>query len=64
LCERLKKRRATPVLCVSSLDLSEHALAAGADAFLKKPLEPRQLAATVKDLVRQSGLTRPEPGAA
>jgi DNA-binding response OmpR family regulator len=46
------------------LDLSEHALAAGADAFLKKPLEPRQLAATVKDLVRQSGLTRPEPGAA
>jgi DNA-binding transcriptional MerR regulator len=64
LCERLKKRRATPVLCVSSLDLGEHALAAGADAFLKKPLEPRQLAATVKDLVRHSGLTRAEPGAA
>ena len=64
LCQRLKQQRATPVLCVSSLDLGEHALAAGADAFLKKPLEPLQLVSTVKDLLRRSGLGREELGAA
>jgi DNA-binding transcriptional MerR regulator len=64
LCERLKQRRATPLLCISSLDLGEQALAAGADAFLKKPLEPQQLVATVKDLLGHSGLMREEPGAA
>ena len=64
LCQRLKQQRATPVLCVSSLDLGEHALAAGADAFLKKPLEPSQLVSTVKDLLRRSGLIREELGAA
>jgi CheY-like chemotaxis protein len=64
LCERLKQRRGTPVLCISSLDLGEQALAAGADAFLKKPLEPLQLVATVNDLLGHSGLPREEPGAA
>jgi DNA-binding transcriptional MerR regulator len=64
LCTRLKRRRATPVLCVSSLDLGAQALAAGADAFLKKPLEPLQLVATVKDLLSHNGLTREELGAA
>jgi CheY-like chemotaxis protein len=56
LCKRLKQRRGTPLLCISSLDLREQALAAGADAFLKKPLEPRQLVSTVKDLLGQSKL--------
>jgi DNA-binding transcriptional MerR regulator len=51
LCERLKRRGGTPVLCISSLDLRELALTAGADAFLQKPLEPRQLVSTVKDLL-------------
>ena len=63
LCERLKQRRGTPVLCISSLDLGEQALAAGAD-LLKKPLEPPQLAATVKDLIGHSRLMHDEPGAA
>jgi DNA-binding transcriptional MerR regulator len=63
LCKRLKQRRGTPVLCISSLDLGEQALAAGADAFLKKPLEPLQLVATVKDLVGDSGLVREGPTA-
>jgi CheY-like chemotaxis protein len=53
LCERLKKRRRTPLLCISSLDLREQALAAGADAFLQKPLEPPQLVSTVKSLIGQ-----------
>jgi DNA-binding transcriptional MerR regulator len=64
LCERLKKRRATPVLCISSLELGEHALAAGADAFLKKPLEPLQLVAAVKDLLGRRGLVGEAPSAA
>ena len=64
LCERLKRRSGTPVLCISSLDLREQALAAGADAFLRKPLEPRQLVSSVKDLLGQSGLMLEELGAA
>ena len=56
LCRRLKRRRETPVLCISSLDLHEQALAAGADAFLRKPLEPRQLVSTVKDLLGRGEL--------
>lgn len=61
LCRRLKERRETPLLCISSLDLREQALAAGADAFLQKPLEPRQLVSTVKHLLGHSGLIRGEP---
>jgi DNA-binding transcriptional MerR regulator len=64
LCVRLKSRRGTPLLCVSSLDLREQALAAGADAFLKKPLEPLQLVSTVKDLLGHSALVRDDTGAA
>jgi len=64
LCRRLKRRRDTPLLCISSLDLHEQALAAGADAFLQKPLEPRQLVSTVKDLLDHSGLIPGEPGGA
>jgi DNA-binding response OmpR family regulator len=61
LCGRLKERRGTPLLCISSLDLREEALAAGADAFLKKPLDPLQLVSTVKDLLGHSALVREEP---
>jgi DNA-binding transcriptional MerR regulator len=57
LCERLKQRRATPVVCISSLDLREQALAAGADAFLIKPLQPPQLVSTVDELVGHRGPT-------
>ena len=65
LCERLKQRRGTPVLCISSLDLGEQALAAGADAFLRKPLEPLQLVSTVNNLLGHRGPVREaEAGAA
>jgi CheY-like chemotaxis protein len=59
LCRRLKQQRATPLLCISTLDLREQALEAGADAFLKKPIEPLQLVSAIKDLLRQSALVRP-----
>ncbi|HTX10447.1 MAG TPA: MerR family transcriptional regulator [Solirubrobacteraceae bacterium] len=62
LCRRLKRRRGTPLLCISSLDLREQALAAGADAFLKKPLEPRQLVSTVRDLLRRGEPSRTPAG--
>jgi DNA-binding transcriptional MerR regulator len=58
LCRRLKEQRATPLLCISTLDVREQALAAGADAFLKKPLEPLQLVSAIKDLLGDSALVR------
>ena len=61
LCERLKQRRRAPLLTISSLDLREQALAAGADAFLRKPLQPQHVLSAVKDLLGHSAVTR-EPG--
>jgi DNA-binding transcriptional MerR regulator len=64
LCHRLKQRRGSPVLCISTLDLREQAIAAGADAFLKKPLEPVELVATVRTLLGRDGLVREALGTA
>jgi DNA-binding transcriptional MerR regulator len=58
LCYRLKQLAPVPVLAISSLDACEQALAAGADAFLQKPLDPLLLVSAVKDLLGQSALTR------
>jgi DNA-binding transcriptional MerR regulator len=58
LCHRLKQLAPAPVLAISSLDACEQALAAGADAFLHKPLDPLLLVSAVKDLLGQSALTR------
>jgi CheY-like chemotaxis protein len=58
LCRRLKEQRAVPLLCISTLDLREQALTAGADAFLQKPLEPLQLVSAIKDLLGESALVR------
>jgi DNA-binding transcriptional MerR regulator len=58
LCARLKRLAPVPVLAISSLNGREQALDAGADAFLQKPLDPRQLVSAVKDLLGQSALVR------
>jgi DNA-binding transcriptional MerR regulator len=50
------KQGGAAVLAVSSLDARNTALAAGADAFLQKPLEPRELVSTVTDLLDSKGL--------
>lgn len=63
LCRRLKERRAAPVLAVSALDARDAALTAGADAFLRKPLDPVVLVSTVKDLLRSSALVQSDVGA-
>ena len=57
LCARLARRDA-PVLAMAALDLADEALAAGASAFLAKPVVPLQFVSTVRDLLGSSALTR------
>lgn len=61
LCRQLAAEGTAPVLAVSALGLSEEAIAAGASAFLTKPLEPLQFVSTVRDLLGSSALTRTSP---
>lgn len=58
LCRRMRARSSTPILAISGLDIPEEAVDAGADAFLKKPLDPLVLVSTVKDLLGESALIR------
>jgi CheY-like chemotaxis protein len=59
LCRQLKAQGDTPVLAISTLDSSDDALEAGADAFLPKPLDPLQLVSAVKDLLGASAFLHP-----
>ena len=56
LCRRLKQHDDGAVLAISVLQARDEALAAGADAFLQKPLDPLELVSTVKDLLGASAL--------
>jgi len=56
LCRRLKQHDAGAVLAISVLEGRDEALAAGADAFLHKPVDPLELVSTVKDLLGSSAL--------
>ena len=56
LCQRLKQHDARAVLAISVLEARDEALAAGADAFLRKPVDPLELVSTVKDLLGASAL--------
>ena len=58
LCRRLAADESAPVLAVSELAFHDEALAAGASAFLQKPLDPLQFVSTVRDLLGSSALTR------
>jgi CheY-like chemotaxis protein len=51
LCRRLKQHDDGPVLAVSGLAARDEAFAAGADAFLQKPVDPLELASTVRALL-------------
>jgi CheY-like chemotaxis protein len=59
LCEVLAARGAR-VVAVSSVPQRERAIEAGADAFLRKPLEPLQLVSAVRDLLGTSALRTTE----
>ena len=58
LCEALRRRGIGRILAISTLESRDEALAAGADAFLQKPLEPLKLVSTVKDLLGASAYLR------
>jgi DNA-binding response OmpR family regulator len=55
LCRELGSAGAT-VMAVSALAVGADAIAAGAEAFLLKPLDSLQVLSTVKDLLGQSAL--------
>lgn len=56
LCRRMKRHDARAVLAISVIEARDEALAAGADAFLQKPVDPLELVSTVKDLLGASAL--------
>jgi CheY-like chemotaxis protein len=56
LCRRLKQHDGGAVLAISVLEARDEAFAAGADAFLQKPVDPLELVSTVKDLLGASAL--------
>jgi CheY-like chemotaxis protein len=56
LCRQLAER--VSVLAVSALDQREGALAAGAQAFIRKPLEPLVLVSATRDLIGTSAIVR------
>jgi DNA-binding transcriptional MerR regulator len=58
VCQELRARSGAPILAVSTLGARDEALAAGADAFLQKPLDPLQLISTVRDLLGSSAILR------
>jgi DNA-binding response OmpR family regulator len=58
LCAELRAESNTQVLAVASIDAADEAIALGASAFLRKPLEPLALLSTVRDLLGTSALAR------
>ena len=54
LCRFFKQDHDIPIVAVSVLECQAQALEAGADAFLRKPLEPLQFVSTVRDLLGSS----------
>lgn len=62
LCRELKRWSDAPVLAISTLATAKDALAAGADAFLQKPLDPLELVGAVKDLLGAGSMPGPAVG--
>ncbi|HEY2550612.1 MAG TPA: MerR family transcriptional regulator [Streptosporangiaceae bacterium] len=56
LCRYFKQQREVPVIAVSVLEGLEQAIESGADAFLRKPLDPLQFVSTVRDLLGSSAI--------
>jgi CheY-like chemotaxis protein len=54
LCQRLREYDRLPVLAISTLETRDQAMAAGASAFLLKPVEPLQLVSVTRDLLGRS----------
>jgi DNA-binding transcriptional MerR regulator len=56
LCRFFREQAAAAIVAVSAVEIMDAAIDAGADAFLRKPLDPLQLVSTVRDLLRSSAL--------
>ena len=56
LCRFFRQQDGAAIVAVSAVEAMDAAIEAGADAFLRKPLDPLQLVSTVRDLLRSSAL--------
>ena len=56
LCRFFRQRDGVAIVVVSAVEAMDAAIDAGADAFLRKPIDPLQLVSTVRDLLRSSAL--------
>ena len=56
LCRYFHEQDGVAIVAVSAVEATNAATDAGADAFLRKPLDPLQLVSTVRDLLRTSAL--------
>jgi DNA-binding transcriptional MerR regulator len=56
LCRSFSEHDGTAIVVVSAVEAMDAAIDAGADAFLRKPIDPLQLVSTVRDLLRSSAL--------
>jgi CheY-like chemotaxis protein len=56
LCRSFRQRADTALVAVSAMAAQDAAIAAGADAFLLKPIDPLQLVSTVRDLLGSSAI--------
>ena len=56
LCRYFRDQADVAIVAVSAVEMMDAAIDAGADAFLRKPLDPLQLVSTVRDLFRSSAM--------
>ncbi|HEX4063584.1 MAG TPA: MerR family transcriptional regulator [Streptosporangiaceae bacterium] len=56
LCRFFRAQDGVAIVVVSPVEAMDAAFDAGADAFLRKPIDPLQLVSTVRDLLRSSAL--------
>lgn len=56
LCRYFREQASAAIVAVSAAEVMDAAIDAGADAFLRKPLDPLQLVSTVRDLLRSSAM--------
>lgn len=56
LCRFFREQGGVALVVVSAVEAMDAAIDAGADAFLRKPLDPPQLVSAVRDLLRSSAM--------
>ena len=56
LCRYFREQASVAIVAVSAVEVMDAAIDAGADAFLRKPLDPLQLVSTVRDLLRPGAM--------